>query len=1297
MGITAMKPRSVATALVSLLVLQVVLALPSIGTTTDPLTPAEGGGTTLIDTGPLFAEMGGEDEPVSFVNVSEQAGLADFGGSYFAWGDYNDDTYQDLLVNGKRLLRNSGPPGWTFTDVTSTTGLDRTTGVNVGIWGDYDNDGDLDVYLAGGGWTTSEPTRNDYLFRNEGAPDWNFTDVTTEAGGVVDDYPSVAAAWGDINNDGFLDLYVANYENSNYGGWPDTLWINDGDGHFADVSVGRGIRSAGNEPGRGVAFCDYDDDGDQDIYISNYRIRPNILWRNDGTGRFTNVASAAGVTGDPHMYQGSGPYYGHTIGASWADWNNDGYMDLWEANLVHKYVGGGDIRGYICDDSKFYKNNGPSSGWTFTDVRSDTGIATKPVGSGANIRDELYDGIAWADFDNDGDLDVYMPQVYNLNYAYSFLYINRGDGSFEDVGPDYGLRVWNTYGAAWADYDNDGDLDLATGGKSPMGAPSRIHLFRNSGNSNNWLKVAMDSTTSINSMGLGTRISVTVGNTTMTREIEGGTGSHAQMNDLPVEFGLGRALKADTVVVRFPTGNEATFLNVSANQTFRISEVDGGTVPVLEADPTSPYEDGEVLLTTNAASVSGVDYSGYYWDADGDNVFEAHTDNGYIPHVWTTWGEKTPRVAVARVDGGISFLVRSSTTVVDVRNKLPVADAGEDIVMIEDETGLLNGSASNDTPSDRPLLEFKWVVDGDDRGWSPDPTVQVMWTEKGVYHAELFVRDDDGALASDSIEITVTNSIPIVENPGPMETHEDEEVIIRINATDTPSDVDGLVYRFQFGDGNSTGWILGTQQTYVYRTSGTMQVRVDAKDTDGGMGSTYFDIVVHNVLPTCQISIQVAELEEDEEFKVFGTVDDSVSDSESLRWMFDFGDGTMTDWRRKPVQRITHSFVSSGTFDVTLLVMDDDSAQSSSSSPIVVENVAPSIVLMGPAKPVDEDERVHLSAEATDTDSDLPTLSYRWDMGDGTVTPWGTELQMDYVYTSKGTYVVNVTVLDDDGVEFEAQFPVKVENLPPRAEAIQGKARVSEDEEVTFDAGGSTDTPSDLDGLTYTWTSGDSERTGMQATFKWTEPGNHNVVLTVTDDDGAMDEIFMQVVVTNEPPQGQAVVDRTEAKVGQTLTFSVLGLHDTPSDLPDLLVTWAFGDGTMDVGSEVTHAFDEGGDYTVIVTIKDDNGAKVDRFVTVTIEEEEVGIVGGSGTLIGIGIAAAIAIVLALLYILRVRARGDEGLGPIGEDDVAEIQDDVVDGPSEDHDEAMTDGPGDENGEPSDRDDPGDEDSPGQH
>jgi hypothetical protein len=992
-----MKARALAVILILLLALQLV-TFPVASGPEDriPTSGVDGDGMPLAVDG-NFSDLGGADEAVFFTNVSLQAGLATFSGNYFAWGDYNDDGYQDLMVNGRRLLRNSGPPFWSFSDVTSSTGLDQTTRVNVGIWGDYDNDGDLDVYLAGGGWTTSSPTRNDYLFRNDGAPNWTFTDVTAEAGSPVDGYPSTSAAWGDIDDDGYLDLYVANYESESYTGYPDTLWHNEGDGTFTDISVSSGIRSGRAEPGRGVAFCDFDNDGDVDIHVSNYRIRPNILWQNDGTGRFTNVAAQKSVTGDDLYYQSSGPYYGHTIGSSWADWNNDGLMDIWEANLVHKYVGGGDIRGYICDDSKFYQNNGPPS-WDFTDVRPATGIPTKPVGGvGTYIGDELYDGIAWADFDNDGDLDVFMPQVYDLNYAYSYLYINRGDGTFADGGPSSGVRVWNTYGAAWADYDNDGDLDLVTGGKNPQSGPSRIHLFSNSGNTNNWLRVKVEGVVS-NAMGLGTRVTVTSGSTMMTRDFEGGTGSHAQMNDLPVEFGMGKAAKADTVRVEFPSGRVLTFLDVVVNQTLSVREVDPGTRPVLTANVTNPWEDASVNLTTTATAATSGTYTGYYWDLDGDGVFELHTAEPMFHMSWAARGIYVLQLAVARMVEGLSLCVMTDPVTIDVRNAVPIAVAGDDVTIAEEELIVLNGSASTDTPSDISTLRFRWEVNGVDRGWSDDPTTEASWPDHGTHTAELFVIDDDGSVASDSIRVTVINVAPVVAHPGDMTVYEDEQVLIQTTATDATSDMVGVRYRIHFGDGNATGWMNEARRTYVYRDAAVMSLRIDARDGDGDIGTVFFNITVLNVEPSCMIVMEWYELDEDQEFTVDGEAEDTISDLDTLRWRFDFGDGYGTDWRYRPIQETDHAYASAST-TVTVL------------------NVEPMVTMTGPSAPVDEDEGVTMEATGTDTSSDVGLLEYRWDLGDGTTIDWSHQTQVVYSYPQGGTYLVEVRVRDDDGAE----------------------------------------------------------------------------------------------------------------------------------------------------------------------------------------------------------------------------------------------------------------------------------------
>jgi hypothetical protein len=1232
--------------IVMLLVAQLAMNLPSAANTDEGPTPFLDGHGPPIDVEGLFSDLGGADEAVTFTNVSQYAGLETFSGNYFAWGDYNNDDFQDLLVNGRRLLQNSGPPGYTFTDVTAASGLDQTSGVNVGIWGDYDNDGDLDVYLAGGGWTTSTPTRNDYLFRNE--DDGTFTDVTAEAGNPVDDYPSTSAAWGDIDDDGYLDLYVANYESGDYAGYPDTLWHNEGDGTFTDISSSAGIRSAGSEPGRGVAFCDFDNDGDVDIHVSNYRIRPNFLWQNDGSGHFTNVAGQKGVTGDQLFYQGYGPYYGHTIGSSWADWNNDGLMDIWEANLVHKYVGGGDIRGYICDDSKFYRNNGAPN-YDFTDVRPATGIPTKPVGgAGTFIGDELYDGIAWADFDNDGDLDVFMPQVYNLDYAYSYLYINRGDGTFDDVGLSLGLRVWNTYGAAWADYDNDGDLDLVTGGKNPSYGPSRIHLFQNSGNTNHWFRVEVEGTTS-NAMGLGTRVTVTVGNTTMTRDFEGGTGSHAQMNDLAVEFGLGKATTADTVTVQFPSGNLLTFIDVPGNSTLSVKEADPGDVVSLEASHTSTWEDQAITLSTTAAAATAGTYSGYYWDTDGDGVYETRTSTPKTNVTWTERGVYHPGLAVARTVDGTSFVVLADPVEVDVRNVLPSAVAGEDVQMGEDEVVTLNGSSSYDSPSDIATLEYRWEVDGEDRGWSSDPTTNVSWPESGVHTAYLIVRDDDSSVHSDSVMITVVNRPPVVIDPGDQTVNEDQQVLIQATATDAASDMVGLRYRINYGDGNATGWMQTAMRTYVYRDAGVMTVRIEARDSDGAIGSVMINITVVNVLPTCLLELEVSELDEDEEFSVFGEAVDTPSDLETLKWRFDFGDGNGTDWRYRPIQRTIHAYGDSGTFTVSLFVADDNGEVHNESGTVTVSNVAPSVTLTGPTTPVDEDEGVELFAVGTDTVSDAAGLEYQWDLGDGTVLEWSTRTQVDYEYSDAATYVVEVKVRDDDGTIGLAQLPVKVENRPPVAEGAQSATSIMEGETVTFDAAGSRDTITDMEDLTIEWTRGSETIRGTLAEFQFDTEGSFTILLTVTDDDGAIAELFFTVTVKNQVPDGLPSVDRQEARVGQIFNFAALDISDTHNDLDDLVVTWSFGDGTLDTGVTVVHRYDEPGEYAVTMTIRDDDGAKKEAMLYVTVTEEE-GMLSGTGATFAL-VAVAAAIVISVITLLVVRRAEAEDDGDDGDDD----------------------------------------------
>ncbi len=526
-------------------------------------------------------------------------------GRRFSWADYDNDGDQDLLINGKSLFENNGAPNWDFTEVTTQAGLYGET--SSGVWADYDNDGWLDFYAAAGlgKW--------DILWHNNG--DGTFSNVTEEAGGVNDFLPSESAGWGDYDNDGFVDLYVANYEWTipdpyQSFGTVDVLWHNNGDGTFTNVTVEAGIDDYTNPlQGRGVAWGDYDNDGDLDIYVSNYRIVPNYLWENNGDGTFTERAFDRGVAGIERWWSGQGPYYGHTIGSAWGDIDNDGDLDLFAANLVHKDNVWPYIRGLICDDSKLYQNNGSAEGYSFWDIREQAGIPIIPPGEkmydpasgNTYYRDELYSSPAFADYDNDGDLDLFVTQVYYLIHGDSHLFRNNGNLTFTNVTEDAGVKVWNSWGTSWADYDNDGDMDLIVEGSSYPDPFYEVRLYRNNGSPNTWLKVNLRGCWS-NWAGIGARVRVSNGSVTQIREVEGGTGTGSSQNSLPVEFGFDNYTGTVDVQVIWPSGLTQEIMGVTLNQTLDISEyscLTGSTTVSAELSGAT-NQDVRVIWTPSA-------------------------------------------------------------------------------------------------------------------------------------------------------------------------------------------------------------------------------------------------------------------------------------------------------------------------------------------------------------------------------------------------------------------------------------------------------------------------------------------------------------------------------------------------------------------------------------------------------------------------------------------------------------------------------------------------------------------------
>lgn len=305
-----------------------------------------------------------------------------------------------LLLGVVCLLAGGAQGGPPFSDVTDQAGLTDAENERGLAWGDFDGDGDLDLYVARAGANS--------LYRNEG--DGTFVDVAADAGVTC---PTVTwgLAWGDYDLNGTIDLYLCNFDNQT-----NLLYSNNGDGTFTDVSSASGVTDSGH--GTSATWADFDNDHDLDFYLAN-KDGANRLFRNDGQGRFTDVADSAGAqdTND-------------SIGSIWGDCDNDGDLDLLISANLKK--------------NRLFLNKGDG---TFDSAGPGAGLAHEGGGR----------GLGFADFDLDGDLDLYLANSDGPN----ILYRNTGKGVFEDVTEGSGTEDKETGTAiAWADYDSDGDLDL---------------------------------------------------------------------------------------------------------------------------------------------------------------------------------------------------------------------------------------------------------------------------------------------------------------------------------------------------------------------------------------------------------------------------------------------------------------------------------------------------------------------------------------------------------------------------------------------------------------------------------------------------------------------------------------------------------------------------------------------------------------------------------------------------------------------------------------------------------------------
>lgn len=492
--------------------------------------------------------------------------------------DYDGDGYIDIyFLNGaptrgcdtdetprNALYRNEG--NWRFTDVTEQAGVgDTGFGLGVAV-ADYDNDGHRDIYVNNFG--------PNVLYRNNG--DGRFDEVTTEAGVGAGNKVGAGACFLDIEGDGDVDLYCANYVDFTYqnhvdlvvGGYPqyvgpkdyepvpDILFRNNGDGTFTDVSKSAGIaQQAGT--GMGIVCLDYDNDGDTDVAVLN-DVRGNFLFENDGSGKFRESGLVAGMA-----FSGDGMALG-SMGIDCGDYNNDGWLDLFQT-------------AYAGELPVLFQNTGVGF---FEDV-------TRVARAGANTYRYVNWGCGLVDFDNDGHRDLFIAnghlqdnvELYNDATSYqakNVLLMNGGNGKFFDVSDHCGdglAPVRSSRGTGFDDLDNDGNVDVVI--QNSRRVPNILRNESESGD--HWIGIRLRGTKT-NRDGIGAHVRVITDDLTQLAEVHSGRGYQSH-HGMRLHFGLGQRERIDRINVRWIGGGEDTFENLSADQYLTLVEGTGRAKP----------------------------------------------------------------------------------------------------------------------------------------------------------------------------------------------------------------------------------------------------------------------------------------------------------------------------------------------------------------------------------------------------------------------------------------------------------------------------------------------------------------------------------------------------------------------------------------------------------------------------------------------------------------------------------------------------------------------------------------------
>lgn len=997
-----------------------------------------------------------------------------------AWADVDGDGWQDLTVanNGTlALFRNNGDR--TFTERHAAAGLTRTGKWMAVAYGDFDRDRDLDLFAT-------DYLGPDALFRNDGGG--NFTDVTA-ASGIGDVLLSAGATWGDIDGDRDLDLYVGDYSARG-----NRLWRNQGDGTFADVTSLAGVADRGNT--LQVTFADLDLDEDQDLYVVN-DFGNDTTYLNRGDGTFA-AANNETKTGD----------IGGGMGLAVGDADGDGWPDLYITNYR---------------PNTYYRNQGDRS---WRDLAPSLGLDHRQVGWGAGFLDS----------ENDGDLDLYVVNGYvwrgDQPQEEDLLFVQEANGSFTESGGPAGLADGAIgRGSAAGDFDNDGDLDLYV---VNLDSPSR--LYENTGASGHWIAADLRGTAS-DAVGIGARVIVEAGGERHVRQVLAGTG-YLGTDSFRVHVGLGNLTAVDRVTVQWPAGSTQTIIAPPVDTVLVVNEIPDlvarAPVELAVAEDTLLSLTGGASSTSNPA-LSGATFTWFLDGPEGRHTLTQPVATTVLSEPGMVYGTLTVALPSGLADTD-HFWVRVGDRSPPEADAGPDVSVDEGTEVIFDGSG-----SSDNGPDVAEWGRFEWTgtIAGEPIALT-GLRAPLRFAVPGRFPFTLTLTDWDGNVDTDTVVVDVADRTPprVLFAPPGRTVVEDQPVVLRAVVEDNDPDFASTArYRWWFEEAGATVRLTAPEPTYTFRDPGLVNVTLNVTDRSGNAGESHLLLEVRDATAP-RIAVP-AELTVDEDLELFLPL--PVTDNDpafplggEVAWTLQelVWNGTgppipgplLPAWGSPP----RYKFADPGEYRWTILAEDAaGNRQANWTAVHVRDRTAPSAAAGGDRHAVEDVPFLLDAGNSTDNDpgrSFPAALNATWTVRHGsndTVAWTGGGLAVHPLLADPGLYRVTAEVRDRAGNAATDELYVTVhDTTPPHVDAgpdrrvlagreVRYRAAVVSDNHPAFAAQGN---------VTWTFREGTSEvrRSGASVKHLFTQPGVYEVRLRVDDPERNFAEDTITVTVEQD-------------------------------------------------------------------------------------------------------------------------------------------------------------------------------------